>query len=308
MFWVQYQVCNGVIQHARDLFDIGTKIPIYVYYRPFDETAQAFAHYSSKARSIYVGDLKAYDHWVRRCEAEADYDTFCEDSPLTELAKAYSLRAPLIHPWGINFRKTGDGRLSGEVPTNMFGGIDNVSDHINALLIAGLPLPIAVFVNGDDIILIFGETISEKDLAKLASLSYHVMEPDKSSIRTDGGAFYGKRAWWVESGKGRQARPIALGINSLAFTERDSSIVSAGKEYTYVATGNIVADVGKDHPYFDEFAKRVASLQKYHIGDMDKGRLIEAAKHYAANKWNNENESKDDAAEKFVQQAAELLG
>jgi len=274
IFYIEFRLVRGVIDNATRLFNIGKLFPIYVYYADMKVTAEAFGKEVSRAKSVTVLDMRAFDHFVRDYEQEADYRCFTEAGPVQDFMVKYANTAELIHPWGVLQRK--EGRLSGLVSTNIFNGIDNVCDVYQAAQKCGMASWIsAIFVNGDDIIVLWNTVVTEKEIVRLSKHMARFCETDKCWYSTSD-AFYCKRYWW----ESKHASAIAKAINSIAFTERDSTIVKAGKEYTWFATAQIVKDVGSDHPWWEEFRKQVASLQKYHYADLDPKRLKQAAVAY----------------------------
>jgi hypothetical protein len=82
IFFVEYRLVRGVIDNATRLFNIGKQFPIYVYYVDMKQTAEAFGKEASKSKSITVLDMRAFDHFVRDYEQEADYRVFTEAGPV----------------------------------------------------------------------------------------------------------------------------------------------------------------------------------------------------------------------------------
>jgi hypothetical protein len=304
LFYIEYRIIRGCIDKAKELFNIGAKFPVYVYYVDMSETARQMGMHMKAGSSVTVLDTKAFDHYVRDYEQDADYLFAGGDNVFTQFLRRYANTAPLIHPWGILSRK--EGRLSGLVSTNIFNCLDNVPDVYQAAEKAGLSkFILAIFVNGDDICIIWRTVITEKEIARIAKFMGRFCDVEKCWYSTKD-AFYCKRYWW----DGKHASAIAKAINSIAFTERDSSIIKAGKEYVWFATAQIVKDVGKDHPWHAEFQAKVSSLQKYKYEDLDKSRLTEAATKYFEDRKTTGDEDVPDKTRlnEAISEAREIIG
>jgi hypothetical protein len=280
VFCVEYELVKGLIAEMTVNTNIGRHIPIFTYYCDFPDSLKNFISLAKKSQSIVVLDFSGFDHSIQQNEQLADYNVFVCESPAREFMMQYATYAPLIHPWGLLQRTRG--RLSGLVSTNAFNCMDNVCDMLQALRRSGLlSYLVGVMVNGDDIILFFSTSVTVGTINRVSRFSAHILSADKCGYAPHS-AYYGKRYWDAELGL--QCSSIAKAINSMCFVERSSDIIKAGKEYTYLAVGEILLNVGVDHPWFESFRSIVRENQKYKSSDLDRARLKEAQLEYYGEK------------------------